>query len=251
MSDFGRSLRRGVNAASNWAFYRQLSIPSTSRRLAFSFRGTTLAVLETARARISTAGLDHTTASALFGELYWALPDVGAQMLAGFFGHNYRSASGDLKVPPVGTGVHCVGCGSELMAGSRTALVKIQSGERQALRRGRDIPPRCDDCRKSHLDAFSLEWRERRKREAERQRDLRSMPYSLYLKTPEWQATRGAALKRARYACQLCKRNDATLDVHHNTYERRGSELASDLLVVCRSCHEKHHDISTLQETAS
>jgi hypothetical protein len=31
------------------------------------------------------------------------------------------------------------------------------------------------------------------------------------------------------------------LQVHHRTYERRGAELADDLVVVCRQCHEIHH----------
>lgn len=41
---------------------------------------------------------------------------------------------------------------------------------------------------------------------------------------------------------QVCNCN-APLDVHHNTYERRGQERPSDLIALCRPCHEKHHDI--------
>lgn len=184
------------------------------------------AVMETARARFSS--LDDSAASALFSELYWSLPDITTNKLTALFGRSYHAGHGALKVSPIPTGVHCAGCGIALMAGSRAALRAMRS--------------RCEGCEKSRQKASSLEWREREARYEERQRDLRSMPYSLYLQSPEWQATRGAALKRARYACQLCKRTDTILDVHHNTYERRGQELASDLLVVCRGCHEKHHD---------
>jgi 5-methylcytosine-specific restriction endonuclease McrA len=199
-------------------------------------------VLETAQARFSAArSLDNVAATALFSELYWALPDVGAQILAGLFGRMYHGGQRELKPSPVGTGVHCVTCGSELMAESRTALAKIQGEARRAADAGyRGIS--CAECEKSRRTAFDAAWMERHKKEVERWRNLRSMPYSLYLKTPEWQTTRAAALKRARYACQLCKNTNTILDVHHNTYDRRGSEWPSDLLVVCRDCHGKHHD---------
>jgi len=199
------------------------------------------AAFETARTEFS-AGMDNATATALFSELYWMLPDTGSEMLAGLFGRRYRGGQGDLRPLPIGTGVYCVGCGSELMAGSRSKRDKIHGDRRDAAKRKKNFHPRCDDCQASHLSAHHAKWDELRKLEADRQRELRTMPYSLYLKTPEWQATRVAALKRARYACQLCKHINTTLDVHHNTYDRRGHELASDLLVVCRGCHEKHHD---------
>ena len=69
---------------------------------------------------------------------------------------------------------------------------------------------------------------------------LSTMPYKAYLATPEWQETRTAALKRATHKCQLCGAT-ARLNVHHNTYERRGHELDSDLIVLCEGCHMKHH----------
>jgi hypothetical protein len=70
--------------------------------------------------------------------------------------------------------------------------------------------------------------------------ELTTMPYQDYLATPEWQETRTAALKRAAHKCQLCGAT-ALLNVHHNTYERRGHEIDSDLIVLCEGCHAKHH----------
>lgn len=70
---------------------------------------------------------------------------------------------------------------------------------------------------------------------------LRKMPYADYLKTDHWKETRQGALKRAGYRCQLCNAKGA-LHVHHRTYERRGSEIASDLLVLCADCHKTFHD---------
>jgi len=70
--------------------------------------------------------------------------------------------------------------------------------------------------------------------------ELRSMPYSEYLRTPEWTETRKAALRRAGYACQVCSAK-LDLNVHHRTYERRGNEAAADLIVLCRQCHATFH----------
>ena len=71
---------------------------------------------------------------------------------------------------------------------------------------------------------------------------LKSMPYAEYLKTREWQHTRLAALTRAGHHCQLdAGHHTPRLDVHHNNYDRRGEELAADVVVLCGPCHERHH----------
>jgi 5-methylcytosine-specific restriction endonuclease McrA len=77
----------------------------------------------------------------------------------------------------------------------------------------------------------------------DRQSQLRTMPYSEYLETPEWRRVREGALRRAGYRCQLCSADDERdeLDVHHNTYRNRGAEEARDLVVLCRPCHDYHH----------
>jgi 5-methylcytosine-specific restriction endonuclease McrA len=67
------------------------------------------------------------------------------------------------------------------------------------------------------------------------------MPYVDYLETPEWDQMRQTALFVADYRCQVCNRDDETLDVHHRTYERLGQELLEDLFVLCRSCHLTYH----------
>jgi hypothetical protein len=75
----------------------------------------------------------------------------------------------------------------------------------------------------------------------ERERELRGMPYKQYLLTPEWQARRTAALERALYRCQVCNHGNCELHVHHRTYERRGAELPSDLIVLCARHHALFH----------
>jgi len=71
--------------------------------------------------------------------------------------------------------------------------------------------------------------------------ELRRMSYRDYLRTPEWRRSRAAALLRASNCCSLDVTHSDGLEVHHRTYERIGAELASDLIVLCRSCHQLHH----------
>ena len=72
---------------------------------------------------------------------------------------------------------------------------------------------------------------------------LAAMPYPDYLLTREWRRRRSAALRRAGFRCQVCNAAGPILDVHHRTYERRGAEDAGDLIVLCRLCHEKYHNV--------
>ncbi len=76
---------------------------------------------------------------------------------------------------------------------------------------------------------------------ADRLTELRAMPYREYLRTPEWRRTRAAALQRAGQCCSLDVTHTDDLEVHHRTYARLGSELATDITVLCRSCHQLHH----------
>ena len=69
---------------------------------------------------------------------------------------------------------------------------------------------------------------------------LRSLPYSEYLKTDHWQATRARALQRDGYQCRICA-SGKSLEVHHLTYERRGEERAIDLITLCERCHAAQH----------
>lgn len=64
--------------------------------------------------------------------------------------------------------------------------------------------------------------------------------YYDYLKSPQWQTVRDAALKRANYQCEKCK-SAKNLEVHHITYKRLGYELPEDLIVLCKDCHENVH----------
>jgi len=71
------------------------------------------------------------------------------------------------------------------------------------------------------------------------------LDYHEYIKSPGWKETSRLAKERAGYRCQLCNRkgDDTTLHTHHRTYVRLGIEFDEDLIVLCSSCHKKHHGI--------
>lgn len=79
------------------------------------------------------------------------------------------------------------------------------------------------------------------------QQNRASISYGQYLKTSEWRDKRRAALTRALYRCQLCNANGnaegVVLQVHHRSYDTFGKEFPSDLIVLCKPCHARHHQI--------
>jgi hypothetical protein len=74
-------------------------------------------------------------------------------------------------------------------------------------------------------------------------KSLRSMPYKDFLKTQYWLAV-SHHVKTGRPWCALCCEPMAgPLQVHHRTYEHRGSEWVhlDDFTVLCGDCHETFH----------
>lgn len=72
--------------------------------------------------------------------------------------------------------------------------------------------------------------------------EIRRSLYDNYLGSPQWKSLRRAILARAGNVCERCHIRPATQG-HHLTYERLGNETLSDLLAVCRDCHEELHGI--------
>jgi hypothetical protein len=60
-----------------------------------------------------------------------------------------------------------------------------------------------------------------------------------YLKSPTWSGIRMTALDYYGKICAKC--NEYGTDVHHLIYRGEGQEQMSDLVVLCRSCHEALH----------
>jgi hypothetical protein len=66
------------------------------------------------------------------------------------------------------------------------------------------------------------------------------LSYQDYLKSDHWQHMREIAREHYGNTCCLCGTEDQ-LDVHHRTYERRGRERLSDVILLCRDCHSRYH----------
>lgn len=64
--------------------------------------------------------------------------------------------------------------------------------------------------------------------------------YEAYLRSSEWKALREQVFRRCSEVCELCE-EAAAEEVHHLTYERIGHEELSDLMGVCKPCHELIH----------
>lgn len=74
---------------------------------------------------------------------------------------------------------------------------------------------------------------------------LRSMPYGKFLKTPYWLAVSHHVKNKTPWCALCCEPLAGPLEVHHRTYEHRGSEWVhlEDLTVLCHECHCVHHEV--------
>ncbi len=70
-----------------------------------------------------------------------------------------------------------------------------------------------------------------------------SQEYLDYLETEDWKNRRTAWLEEWGYRCSFCNipNSQTTLDIHHRTYARLGSEHMTDCVVLCRKCHNIFH----------
>jgi hypothetical protein len=67
--------------------------------------------------------------------------------------------------------------------------------------------------------------------------------YHKYLNSPEWKEKARQKRIEAGNKCQLCNSSGTPLNVHHRTYENIYQEKPEDLIVLCKDCHQKFHDI--------
>ena len=59
-----------------------------------------------------------------------------------------------------------------------------------------------------------------------------------YLESPNWKEKRKRVLDRDG---NLCVCGERAIDVHHKTYENLGQEPLSDLIALCKNCHDGYH----------
>jgi hypothetical protein len=64
------------------------------------------------------------------------------------------------------------------------------------------------------------------------------MNYRQYLKSSWWQQKRIQILERDKYQCTICSSKE-DLQVHHKNYNNLWQELDSDLITLCKGCHQK------------
>jgi hypothetical protein len=65
--------------------------------------------------------------------------------------------------------------------------------------------------------------------------------YKQYMQSDEWKKKRRLIYIRDVY-CKACN-SGSNLGVHHKTYKRLGEEKLSDLVLLCKPCHFKCHDL--------
>lgn len=64
--------------------------------------------------------------------------------------------------------------------------------------------------------------------------------YREYIQSPEWRIKATGCKERYGNRCAVCNAKGG-LDAHHRTYERLGDEDPSDLIALCRECHDSFH----------
>jgi len=69
----------------------------------------------------------------------------------------------------------------------------------------------------------------------------RSADYYAYLASPAWGAVRARIFASRLRQCERCGAFGCILDLHHKSYARFGNESDEDLMIVCRSCHDRIH----------
>jgi len=178
--------------------------------------------------------------------LYWLKPEVAAADIAnGLLGIPVNALKE--RVGKISSGLLCRRCSQPLDFRSRTQMKDLQNHTKRFLYRDESL---CNACWIEVQKESQIEAERESKKERARLEELQKMPYHLYLKTPEWEQTRKRHLRSADYRCQVCNAR-GIIDVHHRTYERRGRELYSDLIALCRTCHEIFHREGKLAEPSS
>lgn len=72
----------------------------------------------------------------------------------------------------------------------------------------------------------------------------RSAQYEQHLRSARWNITRSQIIIRDGGMCTKCGATQR-LDVHHVSYLNLGHELQSDLVTLCRRCHDETHGKAT------
>lgn len=61
--------------------------------------------------------------------------------------------------------------------------------------------------------------------------------YLRVIRSERWRLIKQRVVRERGNKCEGCGESGCRLDLHHDTYERLGHELLSDLRLLCRDCH--------------
>ena len=61
--------------------------------------------------------------------------------------------------------------------------------------------------------------------------------YLQVIQSPRWRWMKQRLIEVRGSKCEGCAEVGCSLEMHHDTYERLGRELPSDLRLLCRDCH--------------
>lgn len=64
--------------------------------------------------------------------------------------------------------------------------------------------------------------------------------YHKYLNSAQWKEKRKFALEFYGNRCGLCG-SKYDLEIHHRSYKNIFRELMEDLMILCETCHKRHH----------
>ena len=62
-----------------------------------------------------------------------------------------------------------------------------------------------------------------------------------YYRSDKWKLLKFKRMSIKGSNCELCNSTD-NIELHHLTYERLTNEHLSDVILLCRNCHQKQHD---------
>ena len=178
--------------------------------------------------------------------LYWHSPDFAVSEIADGFGVEIQRVQEMAEANPT-VEFRCLDCATLLHPQSRehfrqmTSALRMLDQNPHLLREYLYTGLHCESCMEEREERWGEEWVRQEHEYQQRLLELRAMPYEEYLRSPEWRRRRERKLEAADHRCQLCNRHRSSLDVHHRTYENFGEELDSDLIVVCRACHDTFH----------
>jgi len=140
------------------------------------------------------------------------------------------------KPTPILTNYKCFDCKKtkQTYATTKSKLRELSAGLSKKNGRGSIRCPECENKPSKKIKTTKYKLAE------ESITDYSKMNYLEYLKTPKWKNIKNKIRSRAKNKCEKCGSNKE-LHTHHLTYERRGNELLSDLICLCKDCHEAAH----------